>query len=297
MREDVSFRSVDQQCQGWLYTPPSRTSASPGPGVVMAHGFGGVREMDLPPFAEAMADASLTVLLFDYRFFGTSDGMPRQRLSPRSQLEDYRNAVSWLSTRPEVDPARIGAWGTSFSGAHMLHLAAFERRIKAVVTQVPAASAFENARRLMPPEVLAFVLEALATERAAQYAGAPASYLPISAPPGEFCALPDPGTHDTLLKAAAASPTFRNEITLLSMEEVLEYAPATTAHLIDTTPLLMLLADRDTLTPVDLALRAFESVSAPKKLVRFDVTHHDVYEEPTRTLSVEAAVEWFEEHL
>jgi fermentation-respiration switch protein FrsA (DUF1100 family) len=263
----------------------------------MAHGFGGVREMDLPPFAEAMAAAGLTVLLFDYRFFGTSDGLPRQRLSPRSQLEDYRNAVSWLSTRPEVEPARIGAWGTSFSGAHMLHLAAFERRIKAVVTQVPAASALENAKRLMPPEVLAMVLDALAAERAAQYAGAAVSYLPISAPPGEFCALPDPGTHDTLVKAAAAAPSFRNEITLLSMEEVLEYAPAATAHLIDSTPVLMLLADRDTLTPVDLALEAFDAIRAPKKLTRFDVTHHDVYEEPTRTQAVTAAVQWFQEHL
>ncbi len=295
MRTDVEFDSEGTTCAAWLY--PAGSGAGPSLAIVMAHGFGGVREMDLPPFAEAFAAAGFSTLLFDYRYFGDSGGEPRQRLSPRSQLEDFRNAISWLGSRPEVDADRIGAWGTSFSGAHMLHLAAFESRVRAVVAQVPAASAWDNAKRIMDEHTFGHVLDILARERAARFAGGGTTYLPISAPPGVLCALPDAETRESLLHAAASAPTFRNEITLLSMEEVLEYAPAYTAHLIDRTPLLMIVAEHDSLTPVDLAVHAFDRVTAPKELVRLDVEHHGVYAEPARSAAVEHAVGWFGKHL
>ena len=77
------------------------------------------------------------VLVFDFRFLGASDGNPRGQIIPHEQQEDYRNAITWMSLQPEVDADRIGVWGTSLAGGHVLHLAAFDRRIKAVVAQVP----------------------------------------------------------------------------------------------------------------------------------------------------------------
>jgi len=295
VRHDVEFFSEGTTCAGWLY--PAATNDGAGPAIVMAHGFGGVRGMDLPPFAEHFASAGFTTLLFDYRYFGDSAGTPRQRLSPNAQLEDFRNAITWLSACDGVDPERIGGWGTSFSGAHMLHLAAFEGRFKAVVAQVPAASAWDNVKRFLDAESFASLRRTLAQERSAQYNGEAVSYLPIAAPAGQPCALPDSETYTSLLKAEAETPAFRNRITLLSMEEILTYTPAYTASLIDQTPLLMILADRDTLTPVDLALDAFAQVSSPKELLRLDVAHHGVYEEPALGTAASRAVDWFSKYL
>ena len=134
-------------------------------GVVMAHGMGAVKEMFLDRFGEAFAAAGLVTLVFDYRHYGASGGEPRQLLMPFLQHEDYRNAITWLGRHPLVDPERIGAWGTSFSGGHVLHLAAFDRRIKAAVAQVPAVDLWANAERVADPVRLAGFAEALAAAR------------------------------------------------------------------------------------------------------------------------------------
>jgi fermentation-respiration switch protein FrsA (DUF1100 family) len=137
LRHDITFASEGLSCAGWLYVPDDLESGEQRPAVVMAHGFSAVKEMYLYNFAEKFVEAGLVVLVFDYRYFGDSEGEPRGRLFPAEQHEDYRNAISWVSRRPEVDPDRIGVWGSSYSGGHVLHLAAFDRRIKAVVSQVP----------------------------------------------------------------------------------------------------------------------------------------------------------------
>ena len=108
------------------------------PAVAMAHGLGAVKEMYLEPFARRFAEAGIAALVFDYRSFGASGGEPRQRLFPRDQIEDYRSALTWLSLQPEIDADRLGVWGSSFSGGHVLHVAAYDPRVKAVVSQVGA---------------------------------------------------------------------------------------------------------------------------------------------------------------
>ncbi len=117
--------------------PDTAEATQPGPAIVMAHGFSAVKEMfNLPGYAERFEEAGFT-LVFDFRFLGASDGNPRGQIISHEQQEDYRNAITWVSQQPEVDADRIGIWGTSYAGGHVLHLAGFDRRIKVVVVQVP----------------------------------------------------------------------------------------------------------------------------------------------------------------
>ena len=81
----------------------------------------------------ASSKLGLQVLAFDYRHFGASDGSPRNHLDPHEQQQDVRNGISWLRTLHEVDANNIGGWGISLGGVHMLHLGAYDRRLKAVV--------------------------------------------------------------------------------------------------------------------------------------------------------------------
>ena len=104
----------------------------------MAHGFSAVKEQVLPEFAERFVDAGLATLVFDYRYFGDSEGEPRCQLFPLEMVEDYRNAITWACEQPNVDPDRLGVWGTSYSGGLVAYVGTFDRRVRAVVAQVPS---------------------------------------------------------------------------------------------------------------------------------------------------------------
>jgi len=131
----------------------------------MAHGLGAVKEMYLEFFARRFAEAGIAALLFDYRYFGASGGEPRQRVSPHDQIEDYRSALTCLSLLPEVDADRLGVWGTSFSGGHVLHVAAYDPRVKVVVSQVGAMDVNEILRTTAPPGLYATLQQMTVQER------------------------------------------------------------------------------------------------------------------------------------
>jgi hypothetical protein len=299
MRQEVTFPSQGLNCAGWLYLPDDLEGNEQRPAIVMAHGFSAVKEMYLSNFAEKFEEAGFIVLVFDYRYFGDSEGEPRGRLIPAEQHEDYKNAITWISQRPEVDPDRIGIWGSSYSGGHVLYLSSFDKRIKAAVSQVPLVNGWGNAQRLMRPDVFDEFVEAVAQDRTARYTGGEGGSVPVVAPEGEPSALPTPESYEWFGHASeTVAPNWRNEVSLESMEAFLEYDPAGNIHLISPTPLLMLVAEKDTLTPTDMAMAAYERALEPKKLVILEGgKHFDAYTEPGLSQAAPPAVEWFERHL
>jgi len=94
--------------RGWLFTPEG--DAGPHPAVTMAHGYGGVKEFGLERFARAFAEAGFVVLVHDHRNFGASDGEPRGDIDPWRQIGDWRRAISFLESLPEVE-ATASAYG------------------------------------------------------------------------------------------------------------------------------------------------------------------------------------------
>jgi uncharacterized protein len=298
MRQDVTFLSAGTNCAGWLYVPDDLEGGETRPAIVMAHGFSAVKEMYLSNFAEKFEDVGFVVLVFDYRYFGDSEGEPRGRLIPHEQHEDYKNAITWISQRPEIDASRIGVWGSSYSGAHVLHLAAFDKRIKAAVAQVPLVDGWANAQRLMRPDIFAEFIEAVAQDRVQRYTEGSGASVPVVAPEGEPSALPTPESYEWFTHTGESiASNWRNEVSLESMEAFLEYNPAANIHLISPRPLLMIVAGGDTLTPTDLAIAAYERALEPKSLVVMEGKHFDAYTEPGLSQSAPPAVEWFEQHL
>ncbi|HTF52408.1 MAG TPA: helix-turn-helix domain-containing protein, partial [Pseudonocardia sp.] len=128
-RQDIEFNAEGVTLRGWFYRAEGASGRAPT--VVLAHGFSAVKEMYLDSFAEVFAAAGLNALVFDNRNFGASDGEPRQEIDPWAQVRDYRHAITYAGTRPDVDPSRIGVWGSSYSGGHVLVVAAIDRRVKA----------------------------------------------------------------------------------------------------------------------------------------------------------------------
>ena len=135
MFKEISFKSRRANCHARLYEPTATDSN--GAGVVLAHGFCGTIDTGLTAYAEAFAQAGFHALVFDYRGFGLSDGAPRQFVSVPRQRQDWRNAIATLRGHANVNADRIGLWGMSFSGGHVIHMAHGDPKIRAVVSQVP----------------------------------------------------------------------------------------------------------------------------------------------------------------
>ena len=120
--------------EAWVYLPEG---SGPHPGVVMAHGIGGIKAGGLAPFAERFREEGFTAIAFDYRNFGGSGGQPREVLSVPRQRADYSTVIGWAREQPYVDTRQIIAWGTSFAGMHIVELAISDTRLAAAVAQAP----------------------------------------------------------------------------------------------------------------------------------------------------------------
>jgi len=297
MRKDIEFKTEDGvTLRGWHYLPDGRNGKLPT--IVMAHGFSAVKEMYLDRFAEAFAATGLSSVVFDNRNFGASDGEPRQEIDPWCQIRDYRDAITFAETLAETDANRIGIWGSSYSGGHVLVVGAIDRRVKCVVSQVPLASGHDNARRLVRADFLAGLQEMFQQDRRARMAGKPPAMIPVVAEdPAAPSALPTPDSWKWFKETERArAPSWRNEVTLRSVEMFTEYEPASYVSFISPTPLLMVVALGDVLTVADLALAAYEEALEPKKLIALSGGHFDAYAKDFDAAS-KPAVEWFIRHL
>ena len=167
----------------------------PHPAVVLAHGFGGVKEARLETYAEPFVAAGFVAVVFDYRHFGGSSGEPRQLLSVRRQLEDWRAAVSFTRDLPAVDAERVALWGTSFAGGHVVVTAARDPRIAAVVAQVPFADGLRTALVLPPRSALKVTGAGIGDLLHSTVGGAPVC-IPLVGPPGSLAAMATPQAVD-----------------------------------------------------------------------------------------------------
>ena len=294
-RTDVEFNAEGTTLRGWLYRPDGD---DPVPGVVMAHGFSAVKEMYLDAFAEVFAEAGLAALVFDNRNFGASDGEPRYEIDPWAQVRDYRHAITYMQTLPGIDRDRIGAWGTSYSGAHVIVLGAIDKRIKAAACQVPLISGSENGRRLIRSDFMAGVRAAFDADREARYAGKEPAMIPVvDENPLAPSALPTPDSWKWFTETGKTrAPSWHNAVTLRSVEMFLEYEPGAYISRVSPTPLLMVVAARDHLTVSDLAIDAYEQAREPKKLVILPGGHFDAYIADFEVSSA-AARDWLVQHL
>jgi len=293
-RQDIEFAvEGGVTLRGWLFVPDG---PAPHPAITMAHGFAGVKEHGLERFAQAFADAGFVVLVHDHRGFGASAGSPRFDIDPWVQIADWRRAISFLESHPAVDADRIGLWGTSYAGGHAIVLGATDRRVRAVVAQVPTISGYQQSLRRVPPEQVPILEAAFADDERQRFHGAP--------PTTQTVVSSDPTVPAAYRSADAVAfynqpvpeGVWENAVTLRSTRAARMYEPGTWVSRVSPTPFLMIVGLHDTITVTDLALSAYEHALQPKKLVTIDGGHFDPYLARFADAS-SAAISWFAEHL
>ena len=282
-RQDVEFESEGLTMRAWLYLPDG---PGPHPAIAAGHGFTGVKEGFIHhDYPGVFAAAGFAVLAFDYPNSGASDGLPRGELDPIAQQREYRDAITYLIDRDDIDAERIGVWGTSYGGGHVLTVAAIDRRIKCVVSQVPTISGSRNNVRRNTPEGLREKRRQWDEDRLNRYRGGEPGMVKALADDNMFTRMPP-----------ECSVNLDTHVTLHTMEMYAEYEPASIIERIAPTPLLMIIAGDDDMTFTDDELEAYSRAREPKALVIVPGDHRVVYfEEYERTST--AARDWFVTHL
>jgi fermentation-respiration switch protein FrsA (DUF1100 family) len=266
MRKDVEFQSGGETVRAHLYLPED--AAGPHPVVVMAGGWCYVRELVQPVYADQFAANGIAALVFDYRRLGASDGEPRQHIDPHDQLEDYRNAITWLSGLDEIDGDRLSVWGISYSGGHALIIGASDWRVKNVISIVPVVDGYVNMRRVHGTTGFRRLEEAVRNDRVNRYATGEYGYMAMSTTDvaNELCTWPFPETYEafTELKRTVA-PAHEHRNTIASTELLMSYSVYPFIGRLLDTPTLMVLAQGDDLTLWDKEMEVFNLIPTAKK--------------------------------
>ncbi|MFF5212185.1 alpha/beta hydrolase [Streptosporangium sp. NPDC000396] len=285
--EHVTFTSLGTRCAGDLYLPDQ----TPAPSLVLGHSGVMVKEA-LGFFAPYFVRAGFAVLAIDYRTVGSSEGEPRGMDYPERQVEDFRSAISYLQTRPEVQPERIGLWGVSIGGSVAVQAAVLDRRAKAVVVQSPSVwNGWRYLERLLGREGLRAVRDRLDEDWQDRYESGQSARVP-------HLTL----DHDNVQEAPDLSeqifPTYRNDKTLDSTEHLLTFAPENLIDRLAPTPLLMIAnGGWDPYHMLEEAQSAFTKAGEPKRL---EILPYDVlglYTGPGLEEAMALAVDWFDTYL
>lgn len=303
MASKIEFLAEGVRCEGDLHLPPDFSPDRPGPAVVLGHGFT-VARSSLVEEGRLFAEAGFVALTIDYRHFGGSDGEPRGRLHPQSEIDDFRAALDWIETQPGVDPSRIGLWGTSFGGGIVTQVAAIDLRVRACVAQAPILDGDAWIRSLNREsdylQVRNYLLEA--RRRRGREGGDPAMSL---AAPAEDGFLPMPAdpvmiedvtdwyskTGDFLMHSAP-------EITVESFERVMAFDSTYAARKIAPRAYCIVqLTGRDVYHPNGPIQEAYRVAGEPKRMVSIPIDQLDCYKPGGRARTIGAAIDFLREHL
>jgi len=264
----------------------------PGPHatVLLCHGFCGTQPLLLPAFAAAFAQAGYLAVTFDYRGFGESGG-ERGRLVPSMQIDDILAVLGWLKTHDQVDAQRIGLWGTSLGGGHVMGAAARDAGVRCVVSQLAFADGEEVIAGHMSAEEKASFLATLAKMEERKQAGKE-MFVPLTR------VLGDPESKAFFEKHKDSYPELSIKIPMLTVKEMFHYKPATDAARV-TCPTLVVVAGDDGVNPPAQGTALFDAVGAATKqlYVQEGARHYDAYEGTHFDQVAQRQLAWLAQHL
>jgi len=286
----VNFYSEGSKLEGDYFLPDDLKPGERRPGIVLCHGYSGIRKVILPDYAKFFVDAGYVALSFDYRGFGGSEG-PKWRIMALEQIDDIRNAVTFLEAQPEVDPDRIGVWGTSNGGAHAPYVAGVDQRVKVAVGQVGYGDGYRFIMQTRTPEERAALEKRLADNRRSLVLTGKGT----AASCGDL--LGSSTTRAFFVEALKVLPELYSEIPWESAEKTMEYRPIDVVDRIAPRALLLIGAEKDELCRFDHYEQLYAKAGEPKKLVGLPITHYEIYTPEWVAKSAKLAIEWYDEHL
>jgi dipeptidyl aminopeptidase/acylaminoacyl peptidase len=292
VKTPVSFYSEGVRLAGDLYRPDGVARGERRAGIVLCHGYTGVKDLYLPDNARVLTDAGYVVMTFDYKGWGDSEGS-RSRLAPYSRVADVQAALTFLGTRPEVDAGRLGIYGTSYGGATVVWTAAIDRRVRCVVSVVGIGHGARWMRSVRRPDEWHDLLERAERDRVQRVLDGKSEFVGR-----EEILLPDRQSAQLAAAARRNNPAAVSTIPLEYVDETLEFNPEWVVDKIAPRPVLFITTDNDRLVPPDESRALHARAGEPKKLVVLTgFGHYEVYAEPAFGLVMRETLDWYRQHL
>ncbi len=289
--EQVRFYSHGVVLAGTLMLPDAANG--PLPAVVQGPGWLGLRAARLyQPYHDGLLAAGVAVLVFDYRGFGESGG-DATYLDPMGQVADYRAAVTYLESRPEIDASRIGVFGSGGTGGgNAIYAGGLDPRVKCVVSQVPVADGRDWLHRMRREYEWLEFLERIRQDRIRLVTTGESELVA----PRDGIMVPTPERRTTTVKSDVDDKV-PAQVQLASAEAIFAYRPIDVVDRIAPRALMIIAVEKDATTPEDHAYALYERARGPKRLVvQTGTTHYAAYAQ-YRDLVNPLIVEWFQRHL
>lgn len=292
MKKPVSFYSEGCRLVGDVYYPdgPDRDAARAG--IVLCHGYTGVKDIYLPDNARVLTEAGYVALTFDYKGWGDSEG-PRSRLAPYSRVADVQAALTFLGALPGVDPERLGVYGTSYGGATVVWVGAVDPRAKCVVSVVGIGHGARWMRSVRRPDEYRDLLARSAADRVKRVLEGASELVKR-----EEILLPDRQSAELAAAARRGNPAAVDAIPLEYVDDTLGFNPEWVVDKIAPRPVLFITADDDRLVPPEESIQLHARAGEPKRLVVLrGYGHYEVYREPAFGEVMRATLAWYRQHL
>ncbi|KAE8145033.1 alpha/beta-hydrolase [Aspergillus avenaceus] len=263
--ENVEFPTVDGlTLRGRLYAASQR-----GPAIILNPGFNLVKEVYVPEMAECFQRANITALIYDFRNYGDSDGLPRNELDPSKQADDYSDAVTFLAGLPIVNPSQIALWGVSYSGSVAVAAAALDKRVKMVFAVCPMTYEPIEQDNLEKKKEYRKLLMKCNRDKVAQMRGNPPARMPMMDSTGRSSfgnAYYEDGVYETVMRLKETiAPNFEPEFTVRTMINMLKWDPMNMLRFLDV-PVWWMVPQSDSVSRADVQMEIFESIPGPKRL-------------------------------
>ena len=301
-RTAVKFRSAGLTLAGHLYRPGRSNAQTPA--IIMVGPISSVKEQTVPHYAQRFADAGYTVLTFDSRSFGESEGAVRWHYDPNEIIDDYSNAVSYLLGRTDIDSTRIALVGVCMGGGYAVSAAARDRRIRAVASIAGGYDIGGTFQRFLGAEGFANYFRAINELVGRQYRAGEVEYIPTIAKALSasvpIAAMPNPEAYayyDRTSKADA--PNWSNRITAASLQPYFIYNSIAHAPLVAPTPLLIVHGTKDLALLPEYAQAAYDAAVGPKELIWIETHNHiELYDQdPYVSEACRRVLAWLEPHM
>jgi uncharacterized protein len=292
MRKPVTFYSEGVKLAGDLYLPDELAQRERRAGIVLCHGYTGVRNIYLPDNARVLNELGYVVLNFDYKGWGDSEG-PKTRLAPYSRVADVQAALTFLAAQPEVEASRLGLYGTSYGGATVVWVAAIDGRVKCTVSVVGIGHGARWMRSVRRPDEYADLMERSAADRTRRALEGASEFVERSE-----ILLPDRQSAELGMVARRDNPAAVTTIPLEFVDDTLSFNPEWVVDKIAPRPLLFITSDNDRLVPPAESKALYARAGEPKKLVVLKgYGHYEVYGGEAFRQVMEAATAWYRQYL
>lgn len=277
--EEVTFTSDGLRIAGQLRRPDSVPDRAPA--VLLTGPFTGVKEQVTGTYARGLTDRGYVTLAIDHRNFGASAGTPCQHEDSVGKLHDLRDATSYLATRPDVDEQRLACVGVCLGASYALRHSAFDPRIRALAVIAGAYNNPADMRSGMGDESYRRLMADFAGMTQRQFATGDVEYLAAVADDQGEAAMPGDEPWRYYGTERAASPGWVNQVTRLSIRELLTLDATSAVDFLAPTPLLVVHGRTDAYCSPDGARRIYERASGTKDMLWLDTTEHiDLYDNP-----------------